>query len=251
MRIGATLREASRSLRAPPSARLRFLEELRSDLEDLESSLRAAGMSESEAKRRAEAMLAPDAETLEALSRVHRPLWLRWRARLPGRGALGMALALGVLALAGAITALRDTASVRDLPLFLIPIAGIAIAATLRVAGKVVRIWCEGESESTCVLAGSGDLLVAAAGALVATTFGVVQELYHTASLIVATPTLQFELLMQGLRRLTLLGIAGIAVAMPCGLAWLFFVRQAAGLVRRERALLGPDLFIASTRRLS
>lgn len=256
MRIAA-LRETSRSLRAPPSARLRFLEELRADLEDLESSLRATGLSEAEARRRAQAMLAPDADTLAALSRVHRPLWERWQARVPGRRARVVAFALGLVALVAVIAAVRDTASVRDLPLFLVPIAGIAIAAVLRIASKVVRIWLAGESESKRVLAGSGDLLIAAGGALVATAFGVVFELYHTASLIVVGPALQSELLMLALRRVILLGIAGIAVAMPCGLAWLFFVRQAAGLERRERALLGPDLDVAtapfnpSTRRFS
>lgn len=244
MRVDTTLRMASRGLSAPPGARLRILEELRGDLEDLQATLRAAGVPEAEAKRRAEALLAPDAEALEALSRVHRPLWVRWRERAPVRGGRAVGAALCGLGLAGAFVALREAAALREATLFLVPLAGIAAAAAVRTVGKAVRIWVVGESESGRVRAGSEDLLVAAAGAAAATAFGIAFELYQAAARISAAPALELPLVTDWLRRSVVLGAAGIAVALSCGLAWLFFVRQAAVLEKRERALLGPDLRI-------
>lgn len=244
MRVGTTLRAAARGLSAPPAARLRFLEELRGDLEDLQATLRAEGVPEAEARRRAEALLAPDADALEALSRVHRPLWVRWRERAPVRGGRVAGAALCALALAGALGALREAAALRDATLFLVPLAGIAAAAAVRAVGKALRIWVAGESESGRVRAGSEDLLVAAAGAAAATAFGIAFELYRTASRISAQPALELALVTDWLRRSVVLGAAGIAVALACGLAWLFFVRQAAVLEKRERALLGPELRI-------
>lgn len=242
MTPGPALRAASRSVRLPPGARMRFLEELRSDLEDLQRTLVESGVPPSEAQRRAEVLLAPDAEALEALRVVHRPHLIRWRPRVPGRWGWAGALALGTMALAAAFAMVRETASVRDLPLFLVPLAGIAVAAALRAAGKVIRIWLEGESDAVRVRSGASDLLVAAGGATVASVFGILFELYRTALAITLAPHMETALALDWLRRSVLVGAAGIAIALPCGLAWLFFVRQAAGLERRERALLGPEL---------
>jgi hypothetical protein len=244
VRIASTLREAARGLAAPPAARLRFLEELRGDLEDLQSTLLAAGVPASEAKRRAELMLAPGEEALEALSRLHRPLWSRWRERAPVRGGRAIGAALCLLMLVGVFAVWREAASLRDVPLFLVPLAGIGVAAALRVAGKALRIWVAGDAAPKRMRAGSEDLLVAALGAACATAFGVLFELYRTASLITTAPAQEMTLVLDWLRRSVVLGAAGIAVALPCGLAWLFFVRQAAGQERRERALLGADLAI-------
>lgn len=248
MNIETTLRSASRELRAPPGVRLRFLQELRADLEDLQASLRAAGVPEAEARRRAETLLAPDAETLAALSQMHRSLWVRLSQRAPSAGGRRLGVVLALLTLAGATLALRASASLADLTLFLVPIAGIAVAAVLQALVKAARIWLAGESESVHVRAGSGNLLVAAIGATVATTFGVVFELYRTASHIESVPSLQTQLVLELIQRTVTLVAAGVAVALPCGLAWLFFVRHAAGLERHERVLFGPDLRVHTAR---
>lgn len=221
---------------------MRFLEELHADLEGLQATLRAAGVPEAEVPRRAQALLAPREEALEALSAIHRPLWVRWRERAPVRGGRWLGAGLVLLGLAGVAAVLWQAAAWRDLPLFLVPLVGIAVAAAAGVAAKVVRIWILGDSEAERVKSGSEDLLVAAAAAAVATGLGMVFELYGTAVRITAEPALEFTLVVEWVRRCVVLGAVGIGVALTCGLAWLFFTRQAAGLARRERSLLGPDL---------
>lgn len=243
MRLAPSLREATRRLSAPPGARLRILEELRGDLEDLQATLRAAGVPEAEARRRAEQLLVPGDTALSELSAVHRPLWIRWQSRLPHQ--VGWpAVALSGLAGAIGLIALANAAGLSDLPLFLVPLAGIAAAALVRVGTHVVRVWVLGDSEPARMRAGIGDLLVAAVGATAASASGVLIELYRTASRISTAPDLELVLAIEWVRRSVVLGAAGMVVALACGTGWLFFARRAAVVEQRERALLGPDLVV-------
>lgn len=80
-RFEHVLHRAESTLRAPEPQRSRVLLELAHDLDDLFGELRAGGLTEDEAARRAESLLAPSPEALAALCRIHAP----WHVRLAER----------------------------------------------------------------------------------------------------------------------------------------------------------------------
>ncbi|HUF50746.1 MAG TPA: hypothetical protein VMN60_07935 [Longimicrobiales bacterium] len=80
-RFAHVLQRAEQTLHAPEPRRSRVLLELAQDLDDLFTELRAGGMTEDEAARRAESLLAPSPEAMDALCRVHAPLHVRLAER--------------------------------------------------------------------------------------------------------------------------------------------------------------------------
>lgn len=80
-RFAHVLQRADRTLRAPEPQRSRVLLELAQDLDDLFGELRAGGLTEAEAVRRAEALMAPSPEAIEALCALHAPLHVRLAER--------------------------------------------------------------------------------------------------------------------------------------------------------------------------
>lgn len=240
MRFGARVRAATDGLSVPPRARVRILEELAGDLEDLYAALRATGLSEREARRRAERLLAPRPEALNALAGVHRPVW----ARFGGTGAVErgfVALLFGGMVWLSWMAVAR--AGLRTGMLF-VPIAAIAVAGAGLALRKAVRIWGLGESSPAPVRAGAGDLLVAATGALFAACFGIVFELWRVAGTVEGAPDGALPYVTEWLRASVALAATGIGVALLCGLAWLAFVQRAAVLERAERRILGPVLHV-------
>jgi hypothetical protein len=126
----------------------------------------------------------------------------------------------------------------------LVPIVAIGLAAGGRVIRKAVRIWGLGESAPAPIRAGSGDLLVAAVGALFAACFGIVFDLWRVAGRIQQAPDRVTAYVADWLQGSIALAASGIGVALVCGLAWLAFVQRAAVLERVERRLLGPVLHV-------
>lgn len=80
-RFAHVLLKAEHTLRAPEPQRTRVLQELAQDLDDLFGELRAGGLTEAEAVRRAESLLAPSPAAIDSLGRVHAPLYVRLAER--------------------------------------------------------------------------------------------------------------------------------------------------------------------------
>lgn len=101
-RFGRVLRRVDRRLGVREPERSRILLELAGDLEDLYTAYLARGYGEEEARRRAEAWLAPDDGSLDGLRRLHAPTAAAFLSALSdvARSRLETA-ALTVLALAG------------------------------------------------------------------------------------------------------------------------------------------------------
>jgi hypothetical protein len=76
------IRRIAEELEAPHAARILVAEELAADLEALRRELVARGVPRSVARRRAMDILAPSAEALDDLGRLHRPLAARLRDRV-------------------------------------------------------------------------------------------------------------------------------------------------------------------------
>lgn len=114
-RFAHVLQRAESTLSAPEPQRSRVLLELAQDLDDLFAELRAVGLTEDEAARRAEALLAPSPEAMSALARVHEPLHVRLAERYSPGSAHGVERALlgliATLALLFAVWGLMNTSA--------------------------------------------------------------------------------------------------------------------------------------------
>jgi hypothetical protein len=249
VRFGSALRSATRELSAPPGARLRILEEVGADLEDLYAALRASGLGETEARRRAEMILLPGEAAAVALSNVHRPLWMRLRDRYGSdrHGAERTLLSVSALiAVFASVAALVATGLLANPSPFVIVLVVIAVLSLLHAGSKAVRVWVAGESSADRIREGTGALLVAAIASIVAAGFGMIYELYGVAVAVEAVPEREGEIVLAWLRTNVVLGVLGLVISMTCGLLWMLFVRRAAIVEMRERALLGPTLHVGS-----
>jgi hypothetical protein len=114
-RFAHVLQRAEQSLHAPEPRRSRVLLELAQDLDDLFAELRAGGLTEDEAARRAESLLAPSSEAIDALCRVHAPLHVRLAERFSAgssyRVERWLLTAASLLALLSAAYVLASTAT--------------------------------------------------------------------------------------------------------------------------------------------
>lgn len=251
MRFAGALRAAVRDLAAPPGARLRIIEEVGADLEDLYAKLRESGVPEAEAKRRAARLLLPDAEAAAALSFVHRPLWARWRERYGSGRHIGERLLLAVsalLAVIGSMAVVVMTGLLPNSSPFVFVLMGIGVMALLQAAAKAVRIWVAGESSVTRMREGTDELLIAAVVSPIAAGFGILFGLYRVASTAFHAPEREGELVLEWLRTSVVLGVLGLGISILCGLCWMWFVHRAAVHEMRERALLGPLLHVNGRR---
>lgn len=125
----------------PIGRRLRILREVAADIEDLRAQLVAGGLTMQEAQRRAVECVEPDAETLDILSRLHRPAYDRLTGQIdPGlilkleRGLLVVSTAVLLL---GLLMFLGSQRLIIDFSPSLIPVfvAGGIVVGTVFVAG--------------------------------------------------------------------------------------------------------------------
>lgn len=112
-RFGQVLQRVDRRLEVREPERSRILLEVAADLEALYRAYRERGAPEEEARRRAEAWLAPDGASRAELRRLHMPMSARLLSLLSGvaRGRLEAALLtiLSLGAVAGGLAMLRAT----------------------------------------------------------------------------------------------------------------------------------------------
>lgn len=254
MKFAVALRAAVRNVAAPPGARLRIIEEVGADLEDLYAALRASGVPEAEAKRQAARLLLPDAEAAQALSFVHRPLWARWRDRYGSHRHVGERLLLAISASVAAIGSMVVVIMTGLLPNsspFVFVLVGIGAMTLLQATVKAVRIWVAGESSADRIRDGTGDLLIGAVASPIACGFGILYGLYRVASTAFTAPEREGELVLEWLRTSVVLGVLGFSISILCGLCWMLFVHRAAVIEMRERAMLGPPLRVNGRRAAS
>lgn len=135
-RFGHVLRRADAELEVREPDRSRILLELAADLEDLYRAYRERGHSEEEARRRAEAWLAPETDDLAALRRLHTPRLGRLLAPLSdvARSRLE-SLALTLLSLAAVVAGLG---TLRATPLGWPPAPAAVVVLVLGALGAAV-----------------------------------------------------------------------------------------------------------------
>lgn len=171
-RFSRVLRRVDRRLQAPEPRRSRILMEMARDLEDLYRAYRDRGLSEREARRRAEEWLAPSGAALESLSSVHLPAFDRFLDRLGGTTRGRIELGLGALVSlaatgSGLLAALRSGAvSVSSPGLWIV--AGLFALGMGLGAGQGYALFVRGDRLSRGWRRGLSRVAAAAAGTALA-----------------------------------------------------------------------------------
>lgn len=240
-RFAPVLRRVDRELEVRDPERSRILLELAGDLEELYRAYRSRGCSEEEARRRAEAWLAPDEASLGGLRRLHTPLAGRLldslsdvaRSRL--ETAAFTVLALG--AVAAGLWGLRDTGVLwppRPAAAAVLAVGGAGLALAAR---RAVRLFLSaGPASGTTA---PGTLPVLAAGSIVAGALGASLELASGLVSVAAggAATGTTRILWDAVGTAAGTAALGVIVAMVLGLAW-FWLAARLRLVRSARAEL-------------
>lgn len=242
------LRRLAGRLDLPEPARSRFLLELRSDLEDLASSLRAEGESPAGARAAALEALLPSAVALAELETLHRPLYRRLADRFsrPERHRLERLLLLGltVAVLGGSLAALARFDLLIDPSGFLWPILGLAAAVAAAGGSQLFHLYVAGGGGPGELRRGLPWLPALAALALAVGFGGAVVDLYLVAGRLAADASAQGRELLAWLRQDAAMLASSLIVASGAGLLWLIAVIRIARIERTEAEALGlytPD----------
>jgi hypothetical protein len=229
----APVAERLRDLHHP--ARTRILLELAGDLEGLTAELRDRGVAESEAATRAAERVLPSDAALEALVRLHRPLYRRLTAPVPDttlrRWERGLLLAATVMTLGAGVALLWTQGLLASPSPFLWPVlllAGGVVAVTL--AGSF-RLFVRGEHGPESLGRGPALVLALSAGALLAGGAGAVAEVWWLASTLEAGGSAAAPALMPWLFQASVLVTTSLLTALAGGLAW-FLLAQGMAAVR-------------------
>jgi hypothetical protein len=241
VRLGARLRDVAGALEAPHGSRVRILEELSSDLEDLYATLRADGLTAEQARRRAELLLLPSVEAAAALEYVHRPLWLRLVERFSDRARhrleLALLLSMTVFMVVVTVAALAAAGLLHAPTPSLALIALIAGGAAAFVLVKAFAMHVGRARDAQHVRAGLPFLLVAGCASSTTALLGSLAGLYATAGRISGNPSLQAPLILEWLWRSVGAGALALLMALGCGVAWLTFMARAAAMDAAEARL--------------
>ena len=236
-RFGRVLRRADGELEVREPERSRILLELAADLEDLYRAYRERGLSDEEARRRAEAWLAPEAGDLAALRRLHTPLLGRLLAPLSDVArsrlesvSLTVVAAVSVLVGLGALRAVPLAWPPAPAAVVVLVLGGLGVAVAARrgldlfVApdrGLRVPGWIPG-------------LLTLAGASVVVGALGACLQL-HAALGAPAAGAPSSAYLWRAVGTAAGTTALGIMVALALGVAWLWLVARAR-LVRTARA---------------
>jgi len=246
----ADLQALERELALPIPDRLRLLEELEFDLEQLRRRFLDDGCSEPEARVRALQALVPEGGALEELLDLHTPLYVRLtrgvgaaRLRLLERSAFVVASA-GVLLTEA--YALLQADLLTDPSPFLWPVLALGALISAAVAMKMFELWVRADHRSpqrglSAILALCGMTLGGAGAATVV-------ELARLAAVLERGGDSIGPVVAWLVRDAVLLAVATL-VALAGGLAWLVLNHWVVAVSADRRAVLGPSTIQAGERR--
>ena len=238
-RFEAALRRAEAALDLPPQKRARILVEMEGDLDALFEAYRARGLTEQEAAARAAAALGLGRDAAHELTRLHKPPYLRWTARMSDHARstaerwfvtvmFVAVLGYGVVGLA------PRTGGAGAAPLsWLIVVLGASVAAAN--VWLAIRLYLEQDPRDSTMLLGAVAWLGAAAP--VVALIAVVGELDGLAQEVVAAGAWTVSAVAPGVRRATHVFALGTMVAMATYLAWFHLRRRLETLTRAEAEL--------------
>lgn len=246
MRFGALLRDVAEGLEAPHYARVRILEELSADLEDLYEALRAQGLTAAEARRRAQAALAPTPEVASALAYVHRPLLTRLVERYSDRTRHGLERSMLALLTVAMMVLASSGLSAAGLPgggspalVLVLCVGGGAAALSVRA---MVRLYIGTGRVAAGVRSMLWMLPAAAGGALAIALLDMLLGLARTATAIRSDPAHEAALVLDWVRATAAVNALALLVTLGCAQAWMFLVGRLARMEEEQSAALGRTL---------
>lgn len=238
--IDDAVRSVAAELDLPEPMRSRTLLELRGDLEAMVEALESRGVDAAAARRRALDALVPGPEALEALRRVHRPLYQRLvdRFSVAGRHRLERVLLVLLIAvyLAGGLATLGRFELLAWAAPSLWPVLIGAVAIGVLGVAKLFQLWVVGAHRH--LRRGLGLLLVLAGATLVAAFAGAVADFYGVADRL-AGGAAQLPVLLPWLQREMVLLSTALLAASAAGLFWLVASIRVARIEQTEAAALG------------
>lgn len=235
-----TLREVDEELPVPVPDRVRILQELEHDLEGLRDHFLAEGLAADEARRRAVAALVPDAESLSALGRVHRPLYEQVTRHLPGsrlrllERSILAAATVSVLIIE-ALALLRADMLTDPSP-FLWPVLGLGAVMFAFIGGVAFRLWIKRDVGTS---GGAGGILVLAGVIPGVGIAGTLLDSYRLAARLERSPELAGSLALEWLIQDAGLLSISLGLAMAGGLAWFVITQWLAHIRSVHRRTLG------------
>ncbi len=243
---GGDLRRVAERLGVPLPRRVRILRELAADLDALTARFQAEGCEPGEARRRAAELVLPGEASLAALNRVHEPRYRRLTRRVPPdrlrlveRSALALAT-LGVV-VAG-WTALAGTDLLAHPSPFLLPVAGVGLAALAAVLAKAFDVWIR--QDHAAPRRGLTGVLVLSVAPVPLAFLGLAVDILLMAAALEADPSRTAELTLRWLQADSVLLAVGLLLTLTGCLGWFVVSRWAfyvEGQVREVLRSAQPD----------
>lgn len=241
------LREVADRLDLPQPVRARVVLELAADLADLESELRASGLSAEDARDRAARMLIPSPDALGELQELHRPLYARLVDRFsdPIRHRLErVVLAAASVGLFGiALSRLIGTGLLNGPAPLTVAVLAVGLGVAVLSVWKGFALYVARHHELENLESGLWLLPVAAAAAVALAGVGLALDLYAVAGRLEADLSGQAAVLVGWLQRDMGLLSTGLLTALAALGMWLLLSAGVAGVRQAEADLLaGLDL---------
>ncbi|MFW6201104.1 MAG: hypothetical protein ACOC8B_00880 [Gemmatimonadota bacterium] len=244
-RFETVLRRVGARLELPHPARTRVLRELSSDLDDLYRAYRERGLDDDEAAARAARLLAPSSDSLEALERLHAPLYRRLLARFSHRtrnraervllgGISAVVLSGGFLALAGADVLAGPSPWVA-------PVLALGAAVLVLGAAKIFLLYVKRDHSPSRLRTGLSALLALGCASVIVGVLGFLLDTYRFAEAVAGAVDRQFVLTMRWVRQDATLLALSLLVALAAGLAWFLCLRRVIAIEAAEASLYGSD----------
>lgn len=234
------LQRIAERLGVPLPRRVRILRELAADLDALTERFQAEGVAPDEARRRAAALVLPGEESLAALNRVHEPPYRRWTRRVPPdrlRLVERTALVLATLCVVVAgWTALAGTDLLAHRSPFLLPVAGIGMAALAAVLAKAFDVWIR--QEHAAPGRGLTGVLVLAAAPVSLAFLGLAVDILLMAAALEADPSRTAALTLRWLQADSVLLAVGLLLTLTGCLGWFVVSRWALYVEGQMREVL-------------
>lgn len=229
----------------PHPARTRILLELVGDVEALSADLRRGGVPAEEAARRAADRVVPSDAALDALVRLHRPLYRRVTAAVPDsalrRWERASLLTVTTSILVGGLVLLSGQGLLSAPSPFLWPVLGLTVGVIGVVLWQGFLLFVRREHRPEILGRGLATLPALSATALLVAGAGTVTELWTLAATLEAGMPDPAPLLTAWLFRTSVLLTTGLLSAIGGGLGW-FLLAQGTAAIRGDDQEVGRTL---------
>ena len=222
----------------PQPERVRILEEISGDLDELRAELIRKGIDPAEAEAEAITLLAPSETAMSALVSVHESLYRSLVRRFSSRmrlaewaGLVGVTLA----ALGIALGSLSGSGVLRSPSPFLFAVLTIAVVIVTLAGRKAIRLYLERDHDPERLRSGMGTLLIGSASAVLCSFGGAAVELFRFAWRLETQPEQLGDLVVPWLLDTSVLIGAGLTTDLVGGLCWFLLLQKISAVERADR----------------